>query len=146
MLYIKNNNQYALKFKLNGVSYEFDCFRQYIDTGNIATDGVTMIDDEVYKNLYEGSKVFRDFVDRGVLVKSSQSVKSAKTIDTLTKENDKLKAQLADAVKEASTAVNKEIEKKDEEIKSLKQKLESMSAKKAKSSEKASDDKVSKEF
>lgn len=155
MKYIKNTLDYAVSFKLNQGGKEkkfiFDCFRIYIDTGNVATTGITPIADEDYELLLQENVPFKKFVESGVLVNSKKSEANsvAGKIDDLTKENEALKNELKKAKKALGTGETEETKKlkeenkaKDNEIADLKAKLEAMS-KKGKQSSKASDDKTS---
>ena len=148
MKYIKNTLDYAVKFKADGKEYEFDCFRTYSDTGNVATTGVTPIDEKDWEKLSK-IKVVSDFVKKGLLKETTkdeaQSV--ASEIDALSKENEVLKAQLEAKTKEAEANGSEELAKaKDEadkltkENESLKAQLEALkkkSTKKDKSEEKS---------
>ena len=62
MIYVKNNEKYALSFNVTKDSretrYSFDCRRIYQDTGNIATTGVTPIDEADFDWLYANCKQF----------------------------------------------------------------------------------------
>lgn len=155
MKYIKNTLDYAVSFKLNQGGKEkkfiFDCFRIYTDTGNVATTGVTPIADEDYELLLKENAPFKKFIESGILVNSKKSEANsvAGKIDDLTKENETLKNELAEAKKALGTGATEETEKlkkenkaKDDEIAGLKAQLEAMS-KKGKQSGKASEDKDS---
>lgn len=144
MKYIKNNLDYSVKFTVerNGKrrEYFFDCFRTYSDTGNVATTGVTPIDDAEYSDLYANVKVFKKFVDNGSLslTKKSEANSVASKIDDLAKENKELKEQLRKKTEEAATATSEETEKlkadnkaKEDEIADLKRQLEAAKTAKA---------------
>ena len=77
MLYIKNNRDYACTLKVGSGSAErtftFDCKRIYRDKGNIATTGVTPIDESDFERLYKDCKQFRALVDKGDFVKTKES-------------------------------------------------------------------------
>lgn len=132
MLYIKNNRDYACTLKVGSGSAErtftFDCKRIYRDTGNIATTGVTPIDESDFEMLYKDCKQFRALVDKGDFVKTKESgvTAAANQMDALAKENEQLKKQLAEKTKEASLASNKELEEAKEENKKLKAQLEAL--------------------
>ena len=145
MKYIKNTLGYSVKFKTikdgKEVSFVFDCFRTYSDTGNVATTGITPIMEGDYDYLYNNVKVFKDFVDTGKLVNSKKAEANsvASKIDDLAKENEVLKRKLEEKTKEASTGetesvkkLKKENEEKELEIKSLKEQLESAKKKSSK--------------
>lgn len=138
MLYIKNTLGYAVAFKLleeNGVerTFAFDCFRQYSDTGNVATTGVTEIAEADYERLYR-IKQFKDFCDTGKLVKTTADATQSLTVkmDRLEEENAKLRAELAQKTKEVSVDNSVQLKEKDDEINSLKKQIEALSKKKGK--------------
>lgn len=137
MLYIKNNVKYPLAFKImkNGKEEKivFDCLRIFQDTGNIATTGVTPISEEDFDELYK-VKVFKDHVDKGLLVKTKEqgATTIANKMDSLEKENEVLRKQLEEKTKEASMATNEELEKTKEENASLKKQLEALKKEKKK--------------
>lgn len=145
MLYIKNNRDYACTLKVGSGSTErvftFDCKRIYQDTGNIATTGVTPIDEVDFEMLYKDCKQFKALVDKGDFVKTKKSgaTEAANQIDALAKENEQLKRQLEEKTKEASLASSKELEEAKEENKKLKAQLEALvkDAKKDESEDKA---------
>ena len=131
MLYIKNNVKYPLAFKIvkNGKEEKivFDCLRIFQDTGNIATTGVTPISEEDFDELYK-IKVFKDHIDKGLLVKTKKggATAVANKMDSLEKENAVLRKQLEEKTKEASNATSEELEKTKEENESLKKQLEAL--------------------
>ena len=137
MLYIKNNVKYPLAFKImkNGKEEKivFDCLRIFQDTGNIATTGVTPISEEDFDELYK-VKVFKDHVDKGLLVKTKEqgATTVANKMDSLEKENEVLRKQLEEKTKEASMATSEELEKTKEENASLKKQLEALKKEKKK--------------
>lgn len=147
MKYIKNNLDYAVSFSvMDGTKekkFEFDCRRIYSDTGNVATTGVTAMEDADFDYLYKNCKQFKAFFDRGDLSKTSKEGANAvaNKVDELTRENKKLKEQLAQKQKEASGEKTAELEAKNKEqaneISSLKKQLEAL--KKAKKDDKADD-------
>ena len=147
MKYIKNNLDYAVSFSvMDGTKdkkFEFDCRRIYSDTGNVATTGVTAMEDADFDYLYKNCKQFKAFFDRGDLSKTSKEGANAvaNKVDELTRENEKLKEQLAQKQKEASGEKTAELEAKNKEqaneISSLKKQLEAL--KKAKKDDKADD-------
>lgn len=147
MLYIKNNVKYPLAFNIvkNGKEEKivFDCLRIFQDTGNIATTGVTPISEEDFDELYK-VKVFKDHIDKGLLVKTKKAGATAVAdkMDSLEKENKVLKEQLAKKTKEASTATNDELEKTKEENATLKKQLEALKKEKKKENKDKDKDKV----
>lgn len=136
MKYIKNNLEYAVSFSvMDGTKerkFEFDCRRIYSDTGNVATTGVTAMEDADFDYLYKNCKQFKAFFDKGELSKTSKEGANAvaNKVDELTRENEKLKEQLAQKRKEASGEKTAELEAKNkaqaDEISSLKKQLESL--------------------
>lgn len=132
MIYVKNNMRFAVMFKAEKDGreqrFEFDCLRRYRDTGNIATTGVTPMDEADFDFLYENSKQFKSHVDEGLLVKTKESgvTTQAQKMDSLEAENKLLKKQLAEKTKEASTATSDEVKEKDDEIASLKAQIEAL--------------------
>ena len=147
MKYIKNNLDYAVSFSvMDGTKekkFEFDCRRIYSDTGNVATTGVTAMEDADFDYLYKNCKQFKAFFDRGDLSKTSKEGANAvaNKVDELTRENKKLKEQLAQKQKEASGEKTAELEAKNKEqankISDLKKQLEAL--KKEKKDDKADD-------
>lgn len=141
MKYIKNNLDYAVSFSvMDGAKekkFEFDCRRIYSDTGNVATTGVTAMEDADFDFFYKECKQFKDFFDRGDLSKTSKEGANAvaNKVDKLTKENEKLKEQLAQKQKEASGEKTTELEaktkKQADEISGLKKQLEALKKGKA---------------
>ena len=147
MKYIKNNLDYAVSFSvMDGAKerkFEFDCRRIYSDTGNVATTGITAMEDADFDYLYKNCKQFKAFFDRGDISKTSKEGANAvaNKVDELTRENEKLKEQLAQKQKEASGEKTAELEAKNKkqanEISDLKKQLEAL--KKAKKGDKADD-------
>lgn len=147
MKYIKNNLDYAVSFSvMDGAKerkFEFDCRRIYSDTGNVATTGITAMEDADFDYLYKNCKQFKAFFDRGDLSKTSKEGANAvaNKVDELTRENEKLKEQLAQKQKEASGEKTAELEAKNKkqanEISDLKKQLEAL--KKEKKGDKADD-------
>lgn len=131
MKYIKNESRYALTYTyMDGVremKVDFDRLRRYRDTGNIATTGITAVEDNVYEALQE-NKSFLEAIKRGELALTEPVKDTAgDELEKLRAENEKLQKKLN---KNTST---KELEKaKEEKAKlaeenaSLKVKLESL--------------------
>ena len=71
IIYVKNNKKYPVSFsvKKDGRDqvFEFDCYRVYSDTGNVATTGYTPIEKADYDWLLANVKVFDNLVKRGDL-------------------------------------------------------------------------------
>ena len=113
---IRNTGRYALSFTINLKGREtkinFDKRRLFLDTGNVATEGVTEISDEAYTELKK-YKSFTECFDKGFFKEVTD-------------------AELAsgNGESEALKAKDEEIRKlkeKDKEIATLKAKLESLS-------------------
>ena len=128
MKYVSNTGRYGVAFEVtfNGrpMKVEFDRKRLFLDTGNIATSGITSVEDELYDVLLT-NKRFKKMIDEGDLKGTSEELYVLKA------ENEALKAQLEKAGKEGKTAkadkeTKKELKAKDDEIKSLKAQLEAL--------------------
>lgn len=136
MKYVSNTGRYGVAFEVtfNGrpMKVEFDRKRLFLDTGNIATSGITSVEDELYDVLLT-NKRFKKMIDEGELklVDEKDLKGTSEELDVLKAENEALKAQLEKAGKEGNTAkadkeTKKELKAKDDEIKSLKAQLESL--------------------
>ena len=142
MLYIKNNKQYALKFVVvkegREVSYIFDCFRRYRDTGNIVTTGVTPLIEGDFDFLYKNVTAFKKAFDTGMLSKTKESgaTQVANQITALEKENEVLKQELAKQKEEMASLVPEDLQKLQEENSNMKKELEALKKKQKKQEEK----------
>ena len=136
MKYVSNTGRYGVAFEVtfNGrpMKVEFDRKRLFLDTGNIATSGITSVEDELYDVLLT-NKRFKKMIDEGELklVEEKDLKGTSEELDVLKAENKALKAQLEKAGKEGNTAkadkeTKKELKVKDDEIKSLKAQLEAL--------------------
>ena len=136
MKYVSNTGRYGVAFEVtfNGrpMKVEFDRKRVYLDTGNIATSGITTVEDELYDVLLT-NKRFKKMIDEGELkLVDEKALKgTSEELDVLKAENEALKAQLEKAGKEGNTAkadkeTKKELKAKDDEIKSLKAQIEAL--------------------
>ena len=120
---IKNTGRYAVSFEImegnRAKKIILDKRRIYMDTGNIATTGITTVSDEVYEKLNEIPE-FKKLVDKGELslAKDAELTSNAEAKD---KEIAELKAKLKKA---ENKEAEKELKAKDEEIASLKAQLE----------------------
>ena len=152
MKYILNEGRYARAFiieKANGnlkreVKIELDRRRRYTDTGNIATTGITAIEDEDYALLEKNeafAKMLKDKHSGLSLVDESMVTGEVdKQASELAKENKELKKQLAEAKKQAEKNEDAEaVQKIKDENAKLKAQLESLT-KKDKKAEKAEDE------
>lgn len=142
MKYVSNTGRYGVAFEVtfNGrpMTVEFDRKRVFLDTGNIATSGITKVEDELYDVLLT-NKRFKKMIDEGELklVEEKDLKGTSEELDVLKAENEALKAQLEKAGKEGNTAKadkenKKELKAKDDEIKSLKAQIEDLTKDKVK--------------
>lgn len=133
MKYIKNNGRYAVAFTIvknnRDIKIAFDRRRIYMDTGNIATSGITEIEES---DLVELKKLdrFAKLLETKELeevdgVKASDTGNSDELVKVKDAEIAKLKKQLED-----KAPTKKEITEKDNKIKTLKAELEALKAKK----------------
>lgn len=132
MKYIQNNGRYALAFEISkdnrNVKIILDRKRVYMDTGNIATTGITAVEDDDYEKLCE-IKRFNNLLEAKEL--ELTDVTKVETAENKVKEledvNRKLEEELKKAKdKNASKEVKKQLEDKDKEIDSLKAQLEAL--------------------
>ena len=131
MKHIRNTGRYAVSFEIMEGNLAkkiiLDKRRIYMDTGNIATTGITTVSDEVYEKL-EGLKEFQKLIDKGEL-----SLASDAELETNVEAKDKEIAELKAKLKKAEGKdIEKELKAKDDEIASLKAKLEAKGKKEAK--------------
>lgn len=136
MKYVANNGRYGVAFEVTfnnrPMKIEFDRKRVFLDTGNIATSGITTVEDDLYEVLLT-NKRFKKMVDEGELkLVDEKALKgTSEELDVLKSENEALKAQLKEAEKKNNKSkedkeTNKELKAKDAEIKSLKAQLEAL--------------------
>ena len=131
MKYIYNSGRYAYSFEIekNGrtVKLDLDCRRIYQDTGNVATTGITEVDDKDYEQLCK-NKIYNKFVKEGIFtLTDSAKLEGEKKAEVLEKENKELKKKLKEAEKVTPDAkVKKELEEKDKTINDLKAQLEAL--------------------
>ena len=142
MKYVSNTGRYGVAFEVtfNGrpMTVEFDRKRVFLDTGNIATSGITKVEDELYDVLLT-NKRFKKMIDEGELklVEEKDLKGTSEELNVLKAENEALKAQLEKAGKEGNTTkadkeTKKELKAKDDEIKSLKAQIEDLTKDKVK--------------
>lgn len=142
MKYILNEGRYARAFvieKANGalkreVRIELDRLRRYTDTGNIATTGITAIEDDDYALLEKNeafAKMLKDPKSGLSLVDESRVTGNVdKRASELEEENKKLREQLKEAEKKAETNKDEEaVQKIKDENAKLKAKLEALTKK-----------------
>ena len=142
MKYIQNNGRYALAFEITkgsrNIKLVLDRRRVYMDTGNIATTGITAVEEDDYEKLCE-FKRFNKLMEAGELELTDISkVDTAETkVKELEEANKKLEAELKKAKKDDSKELDKQLKDKDKEISDLKAQLEALTkTKKAKASAK----------
>lgn len=120
---IKNTGRYAVSFEImegnRAKKIILDKRRIYMDTGNIATTGITTVSDEVYEKLNEIPE-FKKLVDKGEL-SLAKDAELTSNVEAKDKEIAELKAKLKKA---EDKEVKKQLEDKDKEIASLKAQLE----------------------
>lgn len=141
MKYIKNTGRIALAFTIVKNDREFkialDRRRLFRDSGNIATDGITPVEEADIEELKK-QKMFNDLVEAGSLeilneadIKSPEETKVAKL--------EAEKKELEERLKKAEKADVKELEKTnknlEKEVTSLKAQLEALTKDKAEASE-----------
>lgn len=152
MKYILNAGRYALSFEIEKGGLKktivLDRRRLYNDTGNVATTGVTAIEDDDYKLLEELPIFKKRFADKSCalsLIDEEQAMgKPDPQASKLAEENKKLKEELKKAKDEAKKAGGdtEAVKKLEDENASLKAQLEALTKGKNKAPAKASDDKA----
>ena len=134
---IKNTGRYALAFNIhkNGkdVVVEFDRRRLYLDTGNVATSGITEVSDEDFE-LLKKNKQFVKALETETFSEVTAEELASTTADSeaLAAKDAEIAALKAELDKKAPT--KKELKEKDEalaakdeEINTLKAQLEALS-------------------
>ena len=152
MKYILNTGRYALSFEIEKGGLKktivLDRRRLYNDTGNVATTGVTAIEDDDYKLLSELEIFKKRFADKSCalsLIDEEQAMgKPDPQASKLAEENKKLKEELKKAKDEAKKAGGdtEAVKKLEDENASLKAQLEALTKDKNKAPAKASDEKA----
>lgn len=135
MKYILNTGRYAIAFTIvkNGrdLKISLDKRRLYMDTGNVATTGLTPVEEADIEELKKQSR-FNKMIEAGELtILDEKDVKSPEEdkISKLEEENKKLKEQLAEAENEdgkPSKEVEKAMKVLEDENASLKAQLEAL--------------------
>jgi uncharacterized protein (DUF3084 family) len=141
MKYILNTGRYALSFEIEKGGLKktivLDRRRLYNDTGNVATTGVTAIEDDDYKLLSELEIFKKRFADKSCalsLIDEEQAMgKPDPQASKLAEENKKLKEELKKAKDEAKKAGGdtEAVKKLEDENASLKAQLEALTKDKA---------------
>ena len=136
MKYILNTGRYALSFEIEKGGLKktivLDRRRLYNDTGNVATTGVTVIEDDDYKLLEELPIFKKRFADKSCalsLIDEEQAMgKPDPQASKLAEENKKLKEELKKAKDEAKKAGGdtEAVKKLADENASLKAQLEAL--------------------
>ena len=134
---IKNTGRYALAFTIhkNGkdVAIEFDRRRLYLDTGNVATSGITEVSDEDFE-LLKKNKQFVKALETETFseVTAEELASTAADSEVLAAKDAEIAALKAELAKKAPA--KKELKEKDEalaakdeEINTLKAQLEALS-------------------
>ena len=134
---IKNTGRYALAFTINkngkDVAVEFDRRRLYLDTGNVATSGITEVSDEDFE-LLKKNKQFVKALETETFseVTAEELASTAADSEALVAKDAEIAALKAELAKKAPT--KKELKEKDEalaakdeEINTLKAQLEALS-------------------
>lgn len=134
---IKNTGRYALAFTINkngrDVVVEFDRRRLYLDTGNVATSGITEVSDEDFE-LLKKNKQFVKAMETETFSEVTAEELASTTADSeaLAAKDAEIAALKAELDKKAPT--KKELKEKDEalaakdeEINTLKAQLEALS-------------------
>jgi hypothetical protein len=153
MKYILNTGRYALSFEIEKGGLKktivLDRRRLYNDTGNVATTGVTAIEDDDYKLLEELPIFKKRFADKSCalsLIDEEQAMgKPDPQASKLAEENKKLKEELKKAKDEAKKAGGdtEAVKKLEDENATLKAQLEALTkGKKGAPATEASDDKA----
>lgn len=138
MKYVQNNGRYAVAFELtkNGRPFKLvlDRKRIYMDTGNIATTGITEVDDDTYKLLCDNKRFKQMLETKEMELTEASKIETAETkVKALEEENRKLKAQVASSGKNKDSDKTKALE---EENNRLKAQLEALGKKKTAKAEK----------
>ena len=130
MKYILNTGRYAVGYILKlknkpEIKVELDKRRYFQDTGNLATKGITAVEDDVYTALSK-IKDFEKRVKAGDLTLVDEPKSTEDTVAELKKENEELKAKLEKGGegKTDNKEAEKQIKEQAAEIASLKAKLE----------------------
>lgn len=132
MKYIQNNGRYAVAFAINKngreVKISFDKKRIYMDTGNIATSGITEIDEADLKQLQELSPFNKLFETKEFTFVDGFAVNDVVDNVALKAKDEEIK-KLKNALKD-KTPEKRVVEAKDKEIATLKAQLEELKTKK----------------
>ena len=134
---IKNTGRYALAFTIHknskDVAVEFDRCRLYLDTGNVATSGITEVSDEDFELLKKNKQFVKALETETFSEVTAEELASiAADSEALAAKDAEIAALKAELDKKAPT--KKELKEKDEalaakdeEINTLKAQLEALS-------------------
>lgn len=134
---IKNTGRYALAFTINKngkeVSIEFDKRRLYLDTGNIATTGITEVSEEDYELLKKNKEFMKALeTDTFSEVTAEEVINTSVDTKVIAEKDAEIATLKAELDKKAPT--KKELKEKDaviaakdKEINTLKAQLETLS-------------------
>lgn len=126
-MFIKNNRDFSVALTVTkdgkDKQFVFDCFRQYSDTGNVATTGITEISDEDFKWLSANCKQFSKLIEEGKFTKTDMP--SNEESEGAKKQAEKLKAENK-ALKEKAKQIEDEAKKAKAELNDVKSQLESL--------------------
>ena len=148
MKFVRNTGRYAIAFTIvkndRNVKIELDRRRLFMDTGNIATTGITPVEEEDIEELKK-QKRFCAMLKSGelaILDESDVKTPEESKIAKLEEENRKLQEKLKKAGKDTSDEDEKAMKALADENASLKAQLESLTKAKAEEAgaEKAEDE------
>ena len=149
MKFVRNTGRYAIAFTIvkneRNVKIELDRRRLFMDTGNIATTGITPVEEEDIEELKK-QKRFCAMLESGelaILDESDVKTPEESKIAKLEEENRKLQEKLKKAGKDTSDEDEKAMKALADENACLKAQLESLTKAKAEAeAEKAEDEKA----
>lgn len=128
MKYVLNNGRYAIAFAIQKdgkeVKIAFDRRRVFLDTGNVATTGITQVEDADFEELKKIKRFANMLKAKELVLTEKSQVETAETkVNALKQEVAELKAKLAE---KPETKNDKALKEKDKEIADLKSKLEAL--------------------
>lgn len=133
MLYIKNTGRYAIAFTIvknnREVKIELDRRRLYMDTGNIATTGITAVEEADVEEMKK-QKRFNAMLESGELeLLKEEEVRSPEEnkVKELEQKNLELQKKLEEAEKKTDKKIKDENKVLKDENATLKAKLEALS-------------------
>lgn len=142
MKYILNTSRYAIAFTITKKDRPFkialDKRRLYMDTGNVATTGITPVEEADIEELKK-QKRFNDMLEKGELtIMEEHEIKSPEEnkISKLEDENKELRDKLAKAENADVKGVEEKNKILEDENKKLREQLEALGSKKGKDKDK----------